>query len=109
MAGELLGHAGRWSALLRKLGSDAIGNSFRRFVERITGEVGIARRRLDLDVAEPLGGHQQGLTERECRGGEAVVKAVLDGRVLETIPIMEYVWERTNRVLANEELLRVRE
>ena len=36
-------------------------------------------------------------------------KAVLDGRALETIPIMEYVWERTNRVLAKEELLRGRE
>ena len=36
-------------------------------------------------------------------------KAVLDGRALETIPIMEYVWERTNRVLVNEELLRGRE
>ena len=36
-------------------------------------------------------------------------KAVLDGRALETIPIMEYVWERTNRVLAREELLRERE
>ena len=30
-------------------------------------------------------------------------KAVLDGRAFETIPIMEYVWERTNRELANEE------
>ena len=29
--------------------------------------------------------------------------------MLETVPIMEYVWERTNRVLANEELLRGRE
>jgi len=36
-------------------------------------------------------------------------KAVLDGRALETIPIMEYVWERTNRDLAKEELLRGRE
>ena len=36
-------------------------------------------------------------------------KAVLDGRVLETIPIMEYVWERTNSVLVKEELLRGRE
>ena len=36
-------------------------------------------------------------------------KAVLAGRPLETIPIMEYVWERTNRVLAREELLRGRE
>ena len=35
-------------------------------------------------------------------------EAVLDGRALETIPIMEYVWERTYRALANEELLRGR-
>ena len=36
-------------------------------------------------------------------------QAVLHGRALETVPIMEYVWERTNRVLAKEELLRGRE
>ena len=36
-------------------------------------------------------------------------KALLDGRALETIPILEYVWEKTNRVLTNEELLRGRE
>ena len=36
-------------------------------------------------------------------------KAVLDSWALETVPIMEYVWERTNRVLAKEELLRGRE
>ena len=34
---------------------------------------------------------------------------MLEGRALETIPIMEYVWERTNRVLVTEELLRGRE
>ena len=33
-------------------------------------------------------------------------KAVLDGRTPERIPIMGYVWERTNRVLVKEELLR---
>ena len=38
-----------------------------------------------------------------------MAKAVLDGRALETAPIMEYVWERTNRVLVNEELLQGRE
>ena len=35
-------------------------------------------------------------------GGTA--KSVLDGRALETIPIMEHVWQRTNRDLAIEEL-----
>lgn len=39
---------------------------------------------------------------------EGTAKAVLDGRALETIPIMEYVWERINRVLANEELMQGR-
>ncbi len=34
--------------------------------------------------------------------------ALLDGRALETIPIMAYIWERTKRLLANEELLRGR-
>ena len=36
----------------------------------------------------------------------ATAKAVLEGCALETIPIMEYVWERTKRALAKEELLR---
>ena len=31
---------------------------------------------------------------------------LLDGRTLEMIPIMEYVWKRTNRVPVNEEPLR---
>ena len=34
----------------------------------------------------------------------ATAKALLDGQALETIPIMEYVWQRTNRELVNEEL-----
>ena len=33
----------------------------------------------------------------------------LDGRTLETITIMEYVWKRTNGGLVNEEPLRGRE
>ena len=33
-------------------------------------------------------------------------KAVLDGRAFETIPIMEYVWERTTREMVSEELQR---
>ena len=33
-------------------------------------------------------------------------KTFLDGQALETIPIMEYVWQRTNRDLVNEELMR---
>ena len=33
-------------------------------------------------------------------------RALLDGQALETIPIMEYVWQRANRELVNEELQR---
>ena len=36
-------------------------------------------------------------------------KALLDSRALETIPIMEYIWQRTNRDLVIEELLLGRE
>ena len=32
------------------------------------------------------------------------VMALLDGRALETIPIMEYVFDNTYRTLVNEEL-----
>ena len=41
----------------------------------------------------------------DCRTFARTVKVVLGGRALETIPVREYVWERINRVLANEELL----
>ena len=34
--------------------------------------------------------------------------ALLDGQALETIPIMEYVWQRATRGLVNEELMRRR-
>lgn len=33
-------------------------------------------------------------------------KALLDGQALATIPIIEYVWQRTNREQVNEELQR---
>ena len=33
-------------------------------------------------------------------------QSLLDGQALETVPIMEYVWQRTNRDLAVEELRR---
>ncbi len=37
---------------------------------------------------------------------KAGIFAQLDGQALETIPIMEYVWQRTNPELVSEELQR---
>ena len=42
----------------------------------------------------------------DCRTFAGTAKSGLDGRALETTPIMEYVWERTSRALAKEDLLR---
>ncbi len=44
----------------------------------------------------------------DWRAFAGTTKAVLDGLALETIPIMEYVWQRTNTVLVNEEVLKER-
>lgn len=38
--------------------------------------------------------------------GETGAASGQEGRTLETMAIIEYVWARTNRVLVNEELLR---
>ena len=40
---------------------------------------------------------------------EGTEKSALQSRVLETIPTMEYVWERMNWVRVNEKMLRRRE
>ena len=55
------------------------------------------------DSSRPGGG------ARRKNPGHARRDCLLDGRTLETIPIMEYVWKRTNGVLVNEEPLRGRE
>ena len=39
-------------------------------------QVGVARRRLDAAVTEQLANRQQGLAERERRGGKAVSQVV---------------------------------
>lgn len=40
---------------------------------------------------------------------DALKRALVSVRRVETMPVMEYVWDRTNRVLVNEELLRAGE
>ena len=45
----------------------------------------------------------------DWRTFSGTAKAALVSRALETIPIMEYVWEMTSRELVKEELLRGRE
>ena len=43
---------------------------------RVAGEVGIARRRLDLCVAEQLADHRQALSKRQGAAGKAVAQVV---------------------------------
>ena len=52
---------------------------------------------------------QKGAGKVDWKSLAGTAKTVLDGRALETVPIMEYILERTNRVLAKEELLRGRQ
>ena len=67
----------------------------------------LERRREDWALRMLRGAHVlKGAGKVDWKTFAGTAKAVLDGRALETIPIMEYVWERTNRVLAKEELLR---
>ena len=75
---------------------------------RVLCPAGVAARRLRAaDAAQRASAEGRRKLRLENLRGTA--KALLDGGALETIPIMEYVWERTNRVLANEELLPRRE
>ena len=75
---------------------------------RVLCPAGVAARRLGAaDAAQSASAEGRRKLRLENLRGTA--KALLDSRALETIPIMEYVWERTNRVLANEELLPGRE
>ena len=71
---------------------------------RVLCAAGVAARRLRAaDAAQRASAEGRRKLRLENLRGTA--KALLDGGALETIPIMEYVWERTNRVLANQELL----
>ena len=47
-----------------------------------------------------------GVRKADWKTCEGTAKAMPDDRALETIPVMAYVWERTNKVPAKEEMLR---
>ena len=50
---------------LQNIRSDAVGDPSRRLVHRLSREVRIARRGLDLTVAEQLADHRQALAQRK--------------------------------------------
>ena len=56
--------------------SDAGRDPGRRFLHRVTGEMGVASRRLDLGVPQQLADHRQALAERQGPAGEAVSEIV---------------------------------
>lgn len=61
---------------LQYIGRNAIGYPLRRLMERVLRQMGVARRRLDIAVAEQLADHRQRLAERQGTGREAVSEIV---------------------------------
>ena len=64
------------------VGGDALGNPHRRFMHRVPGQMRIARRRLDLRVAEQPADHRQGFAQRQ-RPRSVAVPAIVDAQILE--------------------------
>ena len=58
--------------LLQDFRGDADGDALGGFPYRVAHEMGMARGRLDLAVAEESGDHRQGFGEEERRGRNAV-------------------------------------
>ena len=59
-------------APLLNIPRNALGNPFRRLMDRGLGQMGVARRRLDVAVAQQLADHRQGLAKRQRTGREGV-------------------------------------
>ena len=57
---------------LQNIGSNVVGDSFRRLMDRIARQMGVARRRLDIAVAQQLADHRKGFAECQRAGREAV-------------------------------------
>ena len=55
-----------------QVGADAAGDAGGGGLDRIPGEVGVARRGLDLGVAEQLADHGEALAERQRPRGEGM-------------------------------------
>ena len=61
---------------LKNIRRDALSDPFRRLVDRVVSQMGVARRRLDVAVAEQLADHRQCLPERQGTRREAVSEVV---------------------------------
>ena len=53
--------------------SNARGDALRRVMDRVAGQVGVARCRLDIVVSEQLADHRQGFAKRERPGTQRCV------------------------------------
>ena len=77
----------------------------RRFVHRVSRQMGIASRRLDLGVPQQLADRRQVLAERKGPAGEAVPK-IVDTNIVEPgllsdpIPVVGNVGEAAARFAA---------
>ena len=65
-----------WDQLLQDIRRNAAGDTLRRLMDRVARQMGVARRRLYVAVAEQLADHRQGLAERQCAGREAVTEVM---------------------------------
>ena len=66
----------RCATSLQNIGSNAACNLLCRVKDRVARKMGVARRRLDVAVAEQLADHRQGLPERQRTGSEGVSEVV---------------------------------
>ena len=57
---------------LQNIGGNALGDSFRRLMDRVLRQMGVARRGLDVAVAEQPTDQWKGLAERQRAGREGV-------------------------------------
>ena len=65
--------------MLQNIGRNALGDPLRRLMNRVVRQMGVARGRLDIAVAEQLANHWQGLAERQRAGRVGVARIINQG------------------------------
>ena len=110
---ELVGGSAAWPDDYRVVKGWSAGAAVLRQAMEESGEADRLRarffarlepRREDWALRMLRGAHVlKGAGTVDWKTHAATAKALLDDQALETIPIMEHVWQRTNRELVNEE------
>ncbi len=88
-------------ALPQDVRADTLGDLGRRRSDRLPREMGVARRRLDLVVAEKLPDHRQAFADRERPRGERMAKIVKPDVVETGVPadaVLAHVYRQEPRL-----------